>query len=119
MAQAILTYRRGNGGFRKGFAHYINGTAKDITTIAGLDTFIWHFKDLDGVKKSITWTGLGDVDGTNNEQFYFDVPANFFDKVTNHDSDIEAYDADGDLLYHTEESILIKVTEPAGVHTDT
>ena len=119
MAHVVLKYRRGNGSFRKGFAHHVNGSAVDITALALVDTFMWHFKDLDGIKKQITWTGIGDVDGSTNEQFYFDVPANFFDKVTNHDCDIEAYDADGTLIYHTEESFLVQVTEPAGLHTET
>lgn len=119
MADIVIKYRRGNGGFRKGFSHFVNNAAKDIDTILGIDVFIWHFKALDGTKKSITWTGAGDIDGTDNNQFYFDIPQAFFDTVTNYDCDVEAYDADGIILYHTEESFLVKVTEPAGVHTDT
>jgi hypothetical protein len=119
MAKVKLKYRRGNGAFRKGFAHYVNGAAVDITTLALADNFIWWFKALDGTKKQINWTGIGDVDGASNEQFYFDIPADFFDTVTNYDCDVEAYDTDGSLIYHTEESFLVEVTEPAGVHSDT
>lgn len=119
MAKTILIYRRGNGNFRKGFSHYVNGVVKNITTIAGLDKFTWHFKALDGTKRSIDWTGAGDIDGDDSEKFYFDIPANFFNVTTNYDCDIEAYNSSGGLIYHTEESFLVKVTEPAGVHTDT
>jgi hypothetical protein len=114
-----LKYRRGNGGFRKGFAHFVNGAAINITTLPLVDTFIWWFKDLDGIQRQISWTGIGDVDGANSEQFYFDVPDDFFNKVTNYDCDVEAYDLDGTTIYHTEESFLVEVTEPAGVHSDT
>lgn len=119
MAKITLIYRRGDGNFRKGFSHFMNNVSKDLNTVPGLDTLIWWFKALDGTKKSITWTGFGDVDGVNNEQFYFDIPANFFDVVTNYDCDIEPYDAAGTLIYHTLESFLVQVTEPAGVHSDT
>jgi len=119
MAKTTLIYRRGDGNFRKGFSHFMNNIARDILTVPGLDTFVWHFKALDGTKRSITWTGIGDVDGSTNEQFYFDVPADFFNVVTNYDCDIEPYDILGTLIYHTLESFLVQVTEPAGVHTDT
>ena len=118
MSNITLIYRRLNGGFRKGFTHTIAGTPVAISTLPLVDKFTWHFKALDGTKRSIDWTGAGDIDGDPAANFYFDVPKNFFDIVTNYDCDIEAYDDNGDLIYHTEESFLAKVTEPAGVHTD-
>ena len=119
MAKITLIYRRSNGGFRKGFNHTINGVSVAISTIPLVNKFTWHFKALDGSKKSIDWTGAGDIDGDPLANFYFDVPKNFFNIVTNYDCDIEAYDNGGNLIYHTEESFLVKVTEPAGVHSET
>jgi len=65
MAKTKLTYRRDNGGFRKGFNHQIAGVSIAISTLPLVDTMKWWFKALDGTKKSITWTGSGDIDVDN------------------------------------------------------
>lgn len=109
-----LNYYRGDGGFAKKFNILQDGTAFDITALSN-PTVVWYFKDEDGAKKSVNWTGAT-VDAQNN-RVQFNVPGAFFDKVTNHDSQIEIYD-DGALVWHSDPIFIVEVDEPAGLHTD-
>lgn len=115
-----LKFRRGNAGFRKGFSIFRDGSAVDLIAQTGTLTAIWWHKNkrdpTDKIK--ITFTGEGDIDGSNNEQLYFDVPTNFYNKVAEWDGDVEIYN-DGILIYHSEQSHVVSITEPAGLHTDT
>ena len=110
-----LRYFRRNAGFKKKFAIKQDGSTVNLNNIPGV-VVEWHFKDdLTGAKKKIVWDAT--PTGGNNEIAGFDVPANFFDKVTTHTSSIEVYDA-GTLLLHNDTVLLVKIEEPAGIHDE-
>lgn len=122
MSQALpitLIYYRGDGGFRKGFSLYSNNNPIPITDTFGSNILIrWWFKDTDGNKTFIDFTGINDIDGTDRNQYYFDVPYKFFNKKTDYDCNIEVYQ-DTVIVLHNDPAILVKVLEPAGTTTDT
>lgn len=114
-----FTYYRSQGGFRKGFSFYVDNSAVAIVDTFGEDIlFRWWFKDIDGIKTHIDWSGINDVDGDDRNQFYFDVPYNFFNKNTDYDCNIECYQNDV-IILHNLPPILIKILEPAGTTADT
>lgn len=105
-----LKYFRGNGGFSKGFLIKQDGSPYDLTGL----TVIWWFKKDDGMTRSITWTGIQ----TPTNRAVFLVPQNWFNEVTTYECQLEVYDASGILVWHNETKLIVKIEEPAGVHSD-
>lgn len=110
-----LEYFRRNAGFKKKFAIKQDGGLVDLSAIPGVSVE-WHFKDdLTQAKKKIIWDAV--PTGSNNHIAGFDVPADFFDKITTHNSSVEVFDA-GTLLLHNDTLLLVKIKEPAGIHDE-
>lgn len=113
MALPTLTYPRGSQGFSKPFSIFQNGSAVNLLAIANR-IVRWHFKDTDATKKFIDHATIS---GTTNEVANFTVPANFFNKKTEYEYGIEVYNG-VILIIPSQETGIVKVTEPPGVHTD-
>ena len=94
----------------------------DLTTIfVGSPTIRWHFKDREGNKQHIDWTGIGNVtlgpEGVNNVAHFLIPDDTFFAAEKEFDTQFEVFNS-GVLVLHSAEIITVNILEPVGVHSD-
>ena len=116
--EPLLTYYRGDSGFVQKFPLKQNGSPFNPSSVAGTKTVKWWWKKQapGAVAKSITWTNAWD--GVDGNRVSFIMPDGFLDEGdVDYDCNIEVYN-DGNLVLHTDPDFIVRVKEPAGVHTD-